>query len=184
MQVANFNFYVHQSKFYIKGETWAQLDASFTGRCLINKSAFSYHFRYAWAATPHLFPVSPALSPASVVLGVIWVSLLGCNQASHSQWSESHWTRQKCSAARCQYTPTPAICRRAFLSSSSIHPPPSPRNNPPRLTSPPTLQFFFRLSTTPLCRVCLFCRNMFCQRVRRQIGQGMLSGKHFKIPQC
>lgn len=56
--------------------------------------------------------------------GVIWVSLLGCNQASHSQWSESQWTRQKCSAALCQYTPTPAICRRAFS-------PPAPAPLPP-----------------------------------------------------
>lgn len=42
-------------------------------------------------------------SPACT--GVIHASTLGCDQANHSQWSESHWTRQKCSAAPANTLP-------------------------------------------------------------------------------
>lgn len=114
----------------------------FYRRCLINKRTFSYHFLCAWAATPtFVIRLSCTLSSLGCT-GVIWVSLLGCNQASHSQWSESHWTRQKCSASSCQYTPTPAICRRAFSPLTPAFPPPPPLPSPP-------FRCLFRLSATP-----------------------------------
>lgn len=72
--------------------------------CLINKRTFSYHSLYVWDVMYLWLSVLLALSSLRCT-GVILVSALGCNQASHSEQSESHWTRQKCSSAPANTLP-------------------------------------------------------------------------------
>lgn len=122
----------------IRCSIFFQTKSVFFNNCwLINETSnIQFHCAYARALMPHLLLVRLALSPASVVLQ--WSRFCSWLWSGQSQWAvpldtvEVFW-------CYCQYTPTLAICTRAF----------SPL--PPRISLP---------SPQPgCCSVCQRCQH-------------------------